>query len=269
MRDRQWAKHLARLGPLSIYQRERAAVDTGLHPSIVAPAAWENETVTTHILWDIDGTLIRNSRDGATVYLEAFTRVVGVPPGRLITNPHGMTEGQLFAQLLELNGHSQAMLDDVLTELDVLTQAMHESGYVREAVAGGPRALHEVAQRGWTNALLTGNGPLHSRIKLAAAGYSVDEFNWQNSFFGDRSPDRHHLTSQVSSMPGDGIRVIIGDTPNDGLAADSASLPFIAVATGAYSVAALRDTSALLVVDDLETGLENVLDTIANLSQRH
>ncbi|WP_010202916.1 HAD family hydrolase [Salinibacterium sp. PAMC 21357] len=222
----------------------------------------------THILWDIDGTLIRNSRDGAAVYLDAFTRVTGAPPHRLIATPHGKTEGQLLAEMLELNGHPTTMLDDVLTELDRRTQALHDTGFVREAVAGGPNALHEVARRGWSNALLTGNGPLHSRIKLLAAGYSEQDFDWQSSFFGDRSPDRHHLTALVAPALGEGIHVIVGDTPNDGLAADSAALPFIAVATGAFTVADLRDTNALLVVDDLVNGLDDVLGTIAELSTR-
>jgi phosphoglycolate phosphatase-like HAD superfamily hydrolase len=224
--------------------------------------------VKTHILWDIDGTLIHNSRDGATVYLDAFTRVTGAPPRRRITNPHGMTEGQLLAKLLELNGHPSTMLDDLLNELDGRTRAQHDSGFVREAVAGGPQALRHVSSRGWTNSLLTGNGPQHSRYKLLAAGYSIDDFNWQSSFFGDRSPDRHHLTSLVAPLLGEGTNVIIGDTPNDGLAADSAALPFIAVATGAYSVADLRDTNALLVVDNLETGIDDLLGTIAELTQR-
>lgn len=222
----------------------------------------------THILWDIDGTLIRNSRDGAAVYLDAFTRVVGTPPRRLITNPHGMTEGQLLAELLKLNEHPPTMIDDVLAELDLRAQALHDKGFVREPVVGGTHALLEVARHGWTNALLTGNGPLHSRIKLMAAGYSMDEFNWRDSFFGDRSPDRHHLTSLVAPTLGKGTHVIIGDTPNDGLAADSASLPFIAVATGAYTVSDLRHTNALLVVDNLETGIDELIGVIAELDQR-
>ncbi|QYH35941.1 HAD family hydrolase [Salinibacterium sp. M195] len=222
----------------------------------------------TNILWDIDGTLIRNSREGATVYRDAFTHVTGAPPVHFISNPHGMTEGQLLAQLLELNGHPATLLDDILVELDARTQAAHDSGFVREAVVGGHNALHEVAKRGWTNALLTGNGPQHSRIKLVAAGYSIDDFDWDYSFFGDRSPDRHHLTSLVAPLLGEGTHVIVGDTPNDGLAADSASLPFIAVATGAFSVADLRETGAVLVVDDLVQGLDDVLGAIAALSQR-
>ncbi|WP_231595425.1 MULTISPECIES: HAD family hydrolase [unclassified Salinibacterium] len=221
-----------------------------------------------HILWDIDGTLIHNSTDGATVYLEAFTHVTGEAPRQFITNPHGQTEGQILAALLEINGHPAAMLDDVLTELDVRTAKLLETGYVRTAVPGGPAALLHAAGHGWTNALLTGNGPQHSRVKLTAAGYSEEDFDWTHSFFGDRSPDRHHLTSLVATMLGDRPSVIIGDTPNDGIAADSAQIPFIAVATGAYSVADLRDTSALVVVDDLVGGLEDVLGTIDELARR-
>lgn len=224
--------------------------------------------MTTHILWDIDGTLIHNSRDGATVYVDAFTRVTGAPPQRRIASPHGMTEGQLLAELLQLNGHSPAMLDDLLTELDSRTQAQHDLGFTREAVAGGQRALREVSRHGWTNALLTGNGPQHSRFKLLAAGYSLNDFNWQNSFFGDRSPNRSHLTSLVAPLLGAGPHVIIGDTPNDGLAADSAQLPFIAVATGAFSVADLRNTNARLVISDLESGIDDVIGIIAELATR-
>lgn len=222
----------------------------------------------THILWDIDGTLIHNSREGAAVYTDAFTHVVGAPPQYFLETPHGMTENQLLAELLELNGKPHQMLDDVLAELEVRTKAMHERGFARFAVAGGPQALREVETRGWVNALLTGNGPQHSRYKLLAAGYSTDDFSWANSFFGDRSPNRSHLTALVAPRLGDGTHVIIGDTPNDGHAADSASLPFIAVATGAYSVAELRQTSALVVVEDLVGGLDDVLGTIAELTQR-
>lgn len=221
-----------------------------------------------HILWDIDGTLIHNSRDGAAVYLEAFTHVTGAAPHALITNPHGQTEAQILTALLELNGHPATMLDDVLTELDRRTHALHESGYVRTPVAGGPDALLAATRHGWANALLTGNGQQHSRVKLTAAGYAEEDFDWTNSFFGDRSPDRHHLTALVATVLGDQPRVIVGDTPNDGVAADSAGIPFIAVATGAYTVADLRDTSALVVVDDLVSGLDDVLGAIEELDKR-
>ncbi|WP_231600843.1 HAD family hydrolase [Salinibacterium sp. SWN248] len=221
-----------------------------------------------HILWDIDGTLIHNSTDGAAVYLDAFTRVTGAAPAKLITNPHGKTEGQILTDLLVLNGYAATLLDDVLTELDVRTQALHDNGYVRSAVTGGPQALRAAADHRWANALLTGNGHQHSRVKLLAAGYAAEDFNWETSFFGDRSPDRHHLTALVATVLGDQPSVIVGDTPNDGLAADSANIPFIAVATGTYSIADLRETSALVVVENLENGLDDVLGAIDGLATR-
>jgi len=221
-----------------------------------------------HILWDIDGTLIHNSKDGAAVYLETYTHVTGAAPEHFISNPHGQTEGQIFTTLLERNGHPVEMLDDILVELDIRTGKLREHGYLRSPVPGGVAAVQDVARRGWTNALLTGNGSQHSRVKLTAAGYAEDDFNWATSFFGDRSPDRHHLTSLVAPVLGDQPSVIIGDTPNDGLAADSARIPFIAVATGAYTVAELRDTSALVVVEDLASGRDAVLEMIGTLAQR-
>jgi len=221
-----------------------------------------------HILWDIDGTLIMNAPAGGTLYFDTVAHVAGAPLQHNIANPHGMTEGQLLSELITLNGHDLTILDDALSELEVRALAEYESGFIRKPVVGGFDALRKVEGQGWVNALLTGNGPLRSRYKVTAAGYTVDDFNWEKSFFGDRSPDRHHLTSLVAPVLGDEPSVIVGDTPNDGLAADSAGIPFIAVATGAYSVADLRETSARVVVDNLVNGLDDVLGTIDEINTR-
>ena len=69
-------------------------------------------------------------------------------------------------------------------------------------------------------------------------------------------PTRHHLTAGARDDLVGHHAVIIGDTPNDGLAADSAGIPFVAVATGAYTASELRQTSAILVIDDFASGLD-------------
>jgi len=222
--------------------------------------------MSTFILWDIDGTLIYNTPSAGVLYLDSIEHVTGVRPTVPVPDPHGMTEGQLLLAALEVNGLDSARLGDVLFELDVLSREQHERGHVREACEGADAAIAAFAARGWSNALLTGNGPNRARYKLLAAGYDPEDFDWEHSYFGHESPTRHHLTAGArTALTGHDV-VIIGDTPNDGLAADSAGIPFIAVATGIYSAEQLRATSARVVVDSLTTGLDEVVAAIEALA---
>jgi phosphoglycolate phosphatase-like HAD superfamily hydrolase len=218
--------------------------------------------VTTYILWDIDGTLILNNAKAGSLYVDSIRDVTGTAPTVRVTDPHGMTEGQLIGEILEVNGLDRAHLPAVLVRLDELSLAQHESGETRERAAGVLEALSAVTAHGWTNALLTGNGPRRARYKVAAAGIDPELFDWDHSFFGHESPTRHALTALVGASIGEEKAVIIGDTPKDGEAADSAGIPFIAVATGAFTAASLRETSALVVVDDLSDGLADVIAAI-------
>lgn len=218
--------------------------------------------MSTYILWDIDGTLIYNTPTAGSLYLDAIEHVTGTRPTVPVENPHGMTEGQLLTALLEVNGLDPARIGEVLYDLDVLSREQHERGHARDACTGVDEALEAVASRGWVNALLTGNGPNRARYKLLSAGIDPELFDWEHSYFGHESPTRHHLTAGARSALAAEDAFIIGDTPNDGLAADSAGIPFIAVATGIYAAEELRPTSALVVVDDLESGLDDVLAAI-------
>ena len=210
----------------------------------------------TFILWDIDGTLIYNTPKAGSLYVEAIRLASGTAPTTRVPNPHGMTEGQLLAAILEVNGRDPALIGDVLVHLDRLSLEQHEAGHLREACKGTATAITAFAEHGWTNALLTGNGPNRSRYKLLAAGYDVDAFDWEHSYFGHDQPTRHHLTAGARDALRGHHAFIIGDTPNDGLAADSAGIPFIAVATGAFTATELRHTGAILVIDDFESGLD-------------
>jgi phosphoglycolate phosphatase len=220
--------------------------------------------MSTYILWDIDGTLIYNTPTAGALYLDAIEHVTGARPTERVKDPHGMTEGQLLAAILEVNGQDVARLPEVLYDLDVLSREQHERGHVRDACVGAEAAIDAMANRGWTNALLTGNGPNRARYKLLAAGIDPELFDWGHSYFGHESPTRHHLTAGARDALLGEAAFIIGDTPNDGLAAGTAGIPFIAVATGIYSSDELRQTNAIVVVEDLETGLDPVLDAISD-----
>ncbi|MDF1478859.1 HAD hydrolase-like protein [Leifsonia sp. H3M29-4] len=218
--------------------------------------------MSTYILWDIDGTLVQNSPTAGTLYLDAIEHVTGVRPTKPVDQPHGMTEGQLLTEIMLANDLDPGRLHEVLFDLDVLSRDQFERGWDRELCAGVEQALETVAARGWTNALLTGNGPNRARYKLLAAGLDPEAFDWQHSYFGHESPTRHHLTAGARDALAGENAVIVGDTPNDGLAADSAGIPFIAVATGIYSAAELAGTSAITVLEDLESGLDALVAAV-------
>ena len=134
-----------------------------------------------------------------------------------------------------------------------------------ELGAGVLAAVAAASAAGWTNALLTGNSAMRSRFKVTGAGIDAATFAWDHSYFGHETPVRSDLTlAAKADHPSDRL-VIVGDTPGDDAAATAAGIPFIAVATGVYPTGDLRQTDAILVVDDLETGLNSLLSTLEGL----
>jgi phosphoglycolate phosphatase len=219
------------------------------------------------LLWDIDGTLLLNSATAGAFYHDAIREVAGVGPtlGEAHAVEHGKTDGQILAERLERWGGDPALFDAVSTRMDELSDAYLTDASRRVAAPGVDAALHAVAGAGWTNGLLTGNSPHRARVKLAGAGIDVDAFAWDRSWFGDHHLRRSDLTAAARAELGDATAVILGDTPADGAAADAVGFPFLAVATGAYDEVALRDTSARVVIPDLEAGLPALLGALATL----
>lgn len=221
------------------------------------------DAVTTTILWDIDGTLLRNAAAGAG---ELYHRAVEAAVGRELHPPlpraHGKTDGQILFEILEEFDYGPEWHERARATLDALSVERAAAGDRREAAPGVPAALTATSGRGWVNALLTGNSATRSRVKLTGAGIDIDLFDWERSFFGDRSRERREITLAArAALPGERL-VIIGDTPRDDIAAVAAGIPFVAVATGAYSLDDLRETGAVLVVPTLAEGLDAVLAAI-------
>src|SRR5205823_2906680 len=65
------------------------------------------------VLWDIDGTLVDSAGLGRDAFLEAFERVTGAPPDRLVPFA-GRTDMEIALDLLETAGidHSEQLLGD-------------------------------------------------------------------------------------------------------------------------------------------------------------
>ncbi|MFD1722182.1 HAD family hydrolase [Amnibacterium endophyticum] len=219
------------------------------------------------VLWDVDGTLLYNSAKAGTFYHDAIRQVAGVgpAPGEPHAVEHGKTDAGIVLERLTRWGGDPAYREAVSRRLDELSDAYLTDAARRTATAGVDDALHAVAGAGWTNGLLTGNSRHRAQVKLQGAGVDVDAFDWDRSFFGDRTPVRSDLTATARDALDGAAAVILGDTPADGAAADAVGFPFIAVATGAYDQEALRATSAVLVIPDLVEGLPALLETLTAL----
>lgn len=214
----------------------------------------------TTILWDVDGTLLFNAAaGGGALYHLAVEEAVGRELSPPLPRAHGKTDGQILFEILEAFDYPAERQPEALARLDALSVARHEAGERRIIAPGVPEALAAMAERGFTNALLTGNSATRTRVKLEGAGLDPALFDWSRSYFGGSARVRSEIALAArAGIPGERL-VIIGDTPRDDEAARAAGMPFIAVATGVYTVEELRLTGALAVVTDLAEGLPAVL----------
>lgn len=218
------------------------------------------------VLWDVDGTLLMNGAKAGSLYDEAIEYVSGYAPGGTRPGEHGKTDGQIIAERLAQYELDPDLHGAVGAKLDELSVVASTGSHRRTPTPGVDAALAAVADEGWTNALLTGNSPTRARAKLSGAGIDVDAFDWEHSFFGDRSRQRSEITAAARAALLDQPSVIIGDTPSDDLAAATAGIPFIAVATGIFSAAELRTTGAVVVLDDLISGLPELRSMLRTLA---
>ncbi|MDQ0743188.1 phosphoglycolate phosphatase [Clavibacter sp. B3I6] len=214
-----------------------------------------------HVLWDVDGTLLLNSPRSGSMYHRAIELAAGASFEDRTVHAHGKTDGQIIWETLDVYGLPESLHPAVRAELEGMSRIEHYGAGRREVPVGVPRLVADVADRGWVNALLTGNSPLRARYKLDGAGLDVDLFDWDASFFGDEARIRSDLTRRAAAALAGVPVVIIGDTPADGVAAEAAGFPFVAVSTGAYDVAQLRqpDAHAAIVVEDLASGHDEVM----------
>ncbi len=219
------------------------------------------------VLWDVDGTLLLNSASAGRLYDRAIAEVTGMEPSGRRPNEHGKTDAQILTERLADLGLGTDLLPAVRERLDALSAGAYTGDAARRTAPGVDAGLDAVAEAGWRNGLLTGNSPARIRAKFASAGLDPDRFDAGLWFTGEATPVRADLARRARERLSDAALVIVGDTPSDGAAADAAGIPFVAVASGAFESDALRATSAVRVIPDLETGRDDLLDALTRLSR--
>ncbi len=215
----------------------------------------------TLILWDIDHTLMETAGVGGEVYASAFQKATGRPLERM-ADVAGRTEPVIFRETLKLH-----RIDDPgdLFERFAEEQAR---GYAERAddmrkrgraLPGAADALRILSDRDDViQSVLTGNTRPSAEIKLHVFG--LDSYlDLEIGAYGTDDDTRANLVNiaRQRAASAQGIQfghettVLIGDTPNDVVAARDGAARVIAVATGKDSIDGLAAAGADTVFADL------------------
>ncbi len=210
------------------------------------------------ILFDIDMTLIRSHGAGRGALSKAFAETYSVDGATDGVSFDGRTDRAILDEIIavhHLGPEPQKAYERVRAAyLAQLNASLDEHrGF---ALPGVEALLPKLQFSHGAIGLATGNMREGAQIKLAH--YNLWQWFSGGGFGGD-TPVRAELVAAgirdmaavlgVNADPGDTI--VVGDTPLDVDAAQKAGARALAVATGSYTVEALRQTAAEWVLEDL------------------
>jgi phosphoglycolate phosphatase-like HAD superfamily hydrolase len=215
------------------------------------------------LLFDIDGTLIKSGGAGAAAWREAFRELFGVPADIGEFTDAGMTDPEVgrltFEKVLGREPAPREMARLLARRNTLLPRAVAESkGY--RVLPGVRELLPRLCEEGYLLGLTTGGVETAAHIKLER-GHLNRYFHFGG--YGSDSTDRIELTRKALDRASTILRhrlspdevLVVGDTPNDIVAAHGAGAVAVGVATGSHTAEQLADAGADFVLGTLEEEL--------------
>ncbi|MFG2533004.1 HAD family hydrolase [Streptomyces sp. NPDC048516] len=214
---------------------------------------------TTLVLWDIDHTLMVSGPAATSAYPRAFALLTGRPPVATVET-EGRTERAIMQELLAVEGVTgiagSEMDRAVVTSLGETAKELRDHSRVLPGAVEALTALR--AEPGVVQSLLTGNLFRNAVRKLRAVALQ-DFVEVALGAYGSDSAVRSDLVGFAQRRAqhrygadfGPGNTVVIGDTVRDVQAARTGGARPVAVATGKYTSAELREAGAEVVLPDL------------------
>ena len=206
--------------------------------------AWDGQDA---YLFDIDGTLLR-SRD--RVHFDSFASSIERVTGFEVTLAgvllHGSTDTAILREACRQAGIPAKVLEpqvEAILEAMRLTVAEHRHEMDPLRMPGVVETLSHLARKGALLGVATGNLELIGWIKIEEAGLREwFRFGGFSDMFSIRAEMVANAARKARELAGAEARVcVVGDTPNDILAAHACALPVIAVATGNFSFDVLAE----------------------------
>ncbi len=203
------------------------------------------------ILFDIDGTLLYARGIGRAAFGVAFLAAYGIPyPDLAGLCFVGATDSNVVRAMAAACGVANSAAREehfyhrLACEIDAALAQNKPHIY-----PGIPDLTDHLTRRGHTLGIITGNVRATAWSKLRHAGL---DHAFAFGAYGDEHHDRTEIARiAVGRAPaGTAVRMLVGDTPLDVLAAKANGLVAVAVATGWVSAEDLAATGADLVLSD-------------------
>jgi phosphoglycolate phosphatase-like HAD superfamily hydrolase len=209
------------------------------------------------LIFDVDGTLLKNKYAVRDVFLQAFYEVTGSDAVRRKPEFAGMTDRGIFRAMLEdagVEGDYESLYGKWEERFSELLDESYPTHPDPRTLPGVEALLEELEARGDVFlALGTGNTRRSCATKLRRFG--LDRFFPVGGYGGDHE-QRHDVVraamAEAEEHYGSFDEVwVIGDTERDIAAARAAGARVLAVATGLSSIAELREARPEALVPDL------------------
>src|SRR6266568_2271347 len=212
------------------------------------------------VLFDIDATLISTGAAGADAMRDVFAELCGIPDGFAGIEMSGKTDTAIFREALIKHQLDEAAVPvDVFHERYVsrLRLTLQEAHRPRRLMPGIPYLLETLAEEpDLVLGLLTGNFAMGAQLKLESFGIW---HYFRLGAYGSDHVDRNALVpiaqQRTQALLGHTIPAqqtfVIGDTPRDIACAHAHGARAVAVATGNYPLAELRQYQPEHAFEDL------------------
>jgi HAD superfamily hydrolase (TIGR01509 family) len=204
---------------------------------------------------DIDGTLVDTNFHHAVAWYRAFRQHEIVLPIWRIHRHIGMGGDQMIAALCD-DRTEEEKGDDIRDAEKVLYSEL--IGEV-EPLKGSRELIEDLKDRGHSVVLASSakEDEVEHYLDLLDARDLADD--WTTSADVEATKPEPDLVKAAMEKAGDDDAVMVGDTNWDVEAAERAGIKTVAVRTGGFSAAELRDAGAVAVFDSIEE-LRGALD---------
>lgn len=210
-------------------------------------------------LFDIDGTLIRRAGHHHRMALvEAIRAATGLATTTDSIPLYGMLDPVIITEMLRHAGAPDALIHEAMPKIVRRAQAFYARecpNLERKMCPGVRRALEKLERRGVVLGLVTGNLTRIGWKKMEQSGLKP---YFRFGAFGEMAGSRAELVRMAEQearrrkwIRDDAAVSLIGDAPNDILAAQSAGVRSIAVSTGVIAAEELRAYSPDFLLPDL------------------